>query len=182
MAVTSGLTMEQFLQMEETKPYSEFVCGEAIQKPMPTADHSAIQIFLGSLLLGFCRESGLGRAYTEFRCIFGPPGRERAFVPDLSFVTKDRLPTGAYLYEAPDLAVEILSPDQETGRFVEKIQFYLLHGVQMVWVIDPEAQTISVLVPGQDGQVLTSNDILEGGSILAGFSVSVAEIFAQMQN
>jgi Uma2 family endonuclease len=181
MAVTSGLTLELFLQMEETRPYSEFFCGEAIQKPVPTFSHASIQGFLQAVIYAFLAQTGLGRILPEFRCIFGPAGRERAFVADLSYVAKHRLPTGRYLYAAPDLAIEILSPDQPAARFLEKVQFYLLNGVRLVWVIDSEAQTIAVLKPGEEGRVLTLGDTLEGDDVLPGFSVPVAEIFAQAQ-
>lgn len=51
---------------------------------------------------------------------------------------------------APDLAIEILSPDQNMARFLDKIQFYLLNGVRLVWVIDSAAQTVAVLSPNQE--------------------------------
>src|SRR5436309_9385911 len=92
MATASRITVEEFLAMkDDEKPYLEYACGEVFRKPMPTQAHSAIQIFLGAILLPFLASSGLGRAYTECRCIFGPPGRARAYVPDLVYVARDRL-------------------------------------------------------------------------------------------
>jgi Uma2 family endonuclease len=186
MAVKAGLTLEQFLQMEETKPASEYACGEAFQKPMPNWDHSTIQIFLGTVLFAFLAETKIGRVLTEFRCIFGPPGRERTYVPDLTYVARARLPSERslaerYLHAAPDLAIEILSPDQHMAHFLDKIQFYLLYGVRLVWVIDPATATVTVQVPGEEARILSSGDTLDGGDVLPGFSVAVDDIFAQMQ-
>lgn len=87
-----------------------------------------------------------------------------------------------YLLSAPDLAVEILSPDQDAGRFAAKLRFYLLHGVRLVWVMDPAVRTVTVSVPGdEDERVRRDDDTLDGGDLLPGFSVPVAEIMAQLQ-
>lgn len=181
MAITSRVTLEEFLRMEETKPYSEYACGEVFQKPMPDRSHSTIQRFFVRVLCQFLEGTPLGEVLPEFRCIFGPPGRERAFVPDLTYVAKERLTTDRFHMAAPDLAIEILSPDQDRARFLDKIQFYLLSGVPLVWVIDPAARTIAVLIPGQEARILSGGDALDGGDVLPGFSVPVEEIFAHAQ-
>lgn len=183
MATRSRLTLEQFLEMVETKPASEYACGEVFQKPMPDIPHSAIQFFLAAILHPYLTQTGVGRAFTELRCIFGPPGQERAYVPDLTYVARARLPSGParHLHVAPDLAVEILSPDQHATQFLDKIQFYLLYGVRLVWVIDPATATVAVETPGEEARILRSGDTLDGGEVLPGFSVAVDDIFAQMQ-
>ncbi len=183
MATRSGLTLERFLKMEETKPASEYACGEPFQKPMPDIPHAAIQFFLAVVLGPYLKQTGIGRAFTELRCIFGPPGRERTYVPDLTYVAMARLPSqlGRHLHVAPDLAIEILSPDQHRPQFLDKIHFYLLYGVRLVWVIDPATATVVVQTPGEEARVLGSGDTLDGGDVLPGFSVAVDDIFAQMQ-
>lgn len=180
MATISGMTIEQFLKMEETKPASEYAYGEAFQKPMPDGPHAAIQFFLAVVLGPYLTQAGIGRAFTELRCIFGPPGRQRSYVPDLVFVSQAALPIPRHLHAAPDLAVEILSPDQHRPQFLDKIQFYLLHGVRLVWVIDPATATVAVQTPGEEARILRSGDTLDGGEVLPGFSVAVDDIFAQM--
>ena len=175
MTATTKPTLDEFLSLEETKPYREYVCGEVTQKPMPNWDHSAIQAFLAAILFPFLAQAGSGRVLTEFRCIFGG----RAYVPDLSYVAKERLTGDRYLRSAPDLAIEVLSPDQDMGRFLEKIQAYLRYGVRLVWVIDPVRATVTVLMPGEDARVLTAGDVLDGGDVLPGFTLAIDEIFAQ---
>ena len=181
MAVRSALTIGEFVQMGETEPASEYACGEAFQKPMPNWGHSTVQTFLATVLFTFLAETKIGRVVTEFRCIFGPPGRERAYVPDLSYVARARLPSERHLHAAPDLAIEILSSDQHMAHFLDKIQFYLLYGVRLVWVIDPATATVTVQVPGEEARILSSGETLDGGDLLPGFSVAVDDIFAQMQ-
>jgi Uma2 family endonuclease len=181
MATRSGLTLEQFLAMEETKPASEYACGEVFQKPMPDIPHSAIQGFLMVVLYPYLKQTGIGRAFIELRCIFGPPGRERIYVPDLVYVAGERIGSERHLHVAPDLAVEVLSPDQHMPAFLDKIQFYLLYGVRLVWVIDPATATVAVEAPGQEARILRSGDALDGGEVLPGFSVPVTDIFAEMR-
>ena len=174
------LTFDEFLQQRDTKPASEFACGEVYQKPMPDGPHSALQVFLTAMLFPFLQRTGLGRTFTELRCIFGPVGHERVYVQDVVVVSNDKLPIPRHLHAAPDLAVEVLSPDQHMTQIVDKVQFYLLHGVRLVWVIDPATQTITIQMPGQEGQILGLGDRLDGGAVLPGFELSVEEIFAQM--
>ena len=179
------LTLEEFLAMEDTEPASEYACGEVIQKPMPNEPHSAIQLYLAILLFQFLARTKLGRVRPEWRCIFGPPGRRRAYVPDLVYVSAARYRQGragdGFLHTAPDLAVEILSPRQSVVRFSAKIRFYLAQGVRSVWVVDPRAMTITVFVPDGDERVLYPGDTLDGGDVLPGFSVPVADVLAQAQ-
>ncbi|MBM2810188.1 MAG: hypothetical protein HW416_947 [Chloroflexi bacterium] len=176
-----GLTLARFLRVPETKPASEYACGEVYQKPMPDIPHAAIQFYLAMTIGPYLAATGVGRAFTELRCIFGPPGRQRTYVPDLAYIARERWPLGneRHLHAAPDLAVEILSPDQHWSQFLDKIQFYLLYGVRLVWVIDPATETIAVQAPGEEAYVLRSGDVLTGGDVLPGFSVPVDDIFAQ---
>jgi Uma2 family endonuclease len=180
MAIGSKLTLEEFLKMRETKPASEYACGEVFQKPMPDGPHSAIQAFFVAILYPYLAQTGLGRVFPELRCIFGPPGRERTYVPDLVYVAREKLPFPRHLHAAPDLAIEVLSPDQHRPAFLDKIQFYLLNGVRLVWVIDPETRTVAVQVPGEETRMPGSGDMLDGGDVLPGFSVPIDDIFAQM--
>jgi Uma2 family endonuclease len=133
------------------------------------------------VLYDFSERSRLGRAFIELDCVFGSPGRERLYVPDLVYVAKDRLDDQHRLQRAPDLDGEILSPDQHWAQFLDKIQFYLLYGVQLVWVIDPANATITVQAPGREGRILGAGDVLDGGEVLPGFSVPVDDILARIQ-
>ncbi|MGD9890952.1 MAG: Uma2 family endonuclease [Dehalococcoidia bacterium] len=186
MATTTRLTLREFLRLPETKPAIEYDCGEVIQKPMPDAAHSVLQIFLGALMLQAVAGLHVGRVATELRCVFGPRGEQRSYVPDIVFVSRERLPAGKlvalrFLHGAPDVAVEILSRGQPNRRFNRKIEFYLAHGVRLVWIINPRTQTISVLAPGREPLTLAVGDTLDGGAVLPGFSVAIADIFAQLE-
>jgi Uma2 family endonuclease len=174
------ITLEEFLQQAETKPASEYACGRIAQKPMPTGPHALVQGMLTTLLFLYAEQSGLGEAFVELRCIFGPPDATRAYVPDLCFVSNQHLPVMCHLLTAPDLAVEVLSPEQPWPEFLSKVQFFLLNGVRLVWIADPETRTVTVESPGQEAAILQIGDTLDGGTALPGFSVPVERIFSRL--
>ncbi len=186
VATTIRMTLDEWLARPDTEPASEFVCGEAFQKPMPNLAHHILAGFVGHLVWTHARRLNLGLAGPELRCVFGPTSGERGHVPDVAFVSRERLPRGDArsvppFRAAPDLAIEILSPDQEMGRFTEKIQFYLRHGVRLVWVVDPRAETVTVHRPDADPFTLGAGDVLDGGDVLPGFTLPVAGIFAELK-
>ncbi len=186
MATTTRMTLEEFLALPETKPAREYDCGEVIRKPMPDTAHSLLQLFLGALLLQAAARSTGGRVGTEWRCVFGVRGRKGSFVPDILYVSAERIPPGNVLQQqflptAPDLVVEVLSRGQPNERFNRKIAFYLANGVRLVWTVDPRRRTVKVLAPGQEPRTLTEGDTLDGGDVLPDFTIAVAEIFAQLE-
>ena len=186
MTTRTRITLEEFLARPETKPASEYDCGEVFRKPMPTGIHSLIQRFFIIVLAEFTNRTNKGVAGPEWRCVFGPAGRQRAYVPDITYIARERLTGGIAQLEGafegpPDLAIEVLSRGQSMSRFRRKIRFYLAHGVRLVWVIDPEAQAVTVHAPGQEPRTLGTGDTLDGGDVLPGFGVAVDDIFAQLQ-
>ncbi len=179
MASSRRLTLEQFLARPETKPGREYVCGEVWIKPMGTRAHKAVQHLLSIAFGLFLRQHPIGEAGPEWRFIFGPPGKERAWLPDFAFVISARVADDDYNSPhrgPPDLAVEVLSPRDRAGRVTEKVVSYLQHGVRLVWLIDPRQRTLRVFAPGQDTRTLHEDDILDGGDVLPGFSVRVADV------
>jgi Uma2 family endonuclease len=81
----------------------------------------------------------------------------------------------------PDLAIEILSPDQNMDRFARKLRFCLRHGVRLIWVVGPSAESVTVYRPAADPVTLRGGDTLDGEGILPGFSLPVAAIFAELR-
>lgn len=179
MATTSRMTLEEFLKLPETKPYSEFVDGEVVQKPMPTLDHGIVQHLLSLVIGSFLRANPLGICGGEIRCIIGPPGQEVSRLPDFMVVLWERLRGhrgDGPLHGAPDLAVEVMSPDDRWSDVMAKVELYLAYGARLVWVIDPEARTVMVFDSPSASRILREHDELDGGPVLPGFSVAVREI------
>jgi Uma2 family endonuclease len=182
MVAASGVTLDEFSRLEDEKPALEYARGEVFQKPMPTRFHSILTRFFVLVLSQFLERAPLGEVLPEFRCVFGPIGRQRAYVPDVAYVSNERLTSAdAFLRTAPDLAIEILSPGQGMARLFDKVEFYLQNGVRLVWIIDPDAATIAVLSPGRESRTLRGDDTLDGQDVLPGFSVPVRDIFTQLR-
>jgi Uma2 family endonuclease len=179
MATTAKLTVEEFLALPDTKPGSELINGEIVQKPMPNLAHMIIQQLLDIIAGVFIRQNGLGISGPEGRCILGPPGGERPLLPDFLFVAREHLAgmnLDGPLKRAPDLAVEILSPDDRMTDVMDKLRFYLLNGGRLVWLIDPENRTVTVMTSVNEARILSEDDTLEGGDVLPGFTCAVRDI------
>jgi Uma2 family endonuclease len=78
---------------------------------------------------------------------------------------------------APDLAVEVLSPDDTVFEIEEKIEDYFAAGSRLVWVINPRTRTVTVYRPEAVPYVLAAHEALQGDDVLPGFSCRVEEIF-----
>jgi Uma2 family endonuclease len=145
-AAPRDLTLEDFLKLPETKPASEFINGQIIQKPMPQAKHSAIQGDFVPAVNQVLRPNHLARAFPELRCTFGG----RSVVPDIAVLTWNRIVRDAdgevanQVEIAPDWTIEILSPDQSQSKVVRNILHCLNHGTAMGWLIDPDEKLIFV--------------------------------------
>ncbi len=79
--------------------------------------------------------------------------------------------------EAPDLAVEILSPSDRASEVAAKVHDWLAAGCRLVWVIDPENVTVTVHRDRNRITILSSSDVLTGDDVLPGFSVPVRSLF-----
>ncbi|MFN8558747.1 MAG: Uma2 family endonuclease [Dehalococcoidia bacterium] len=176
---TTVRSLEEFLALPETQPASEWCDGEVMQKAMPTYEHALVQSLLSFILITFLRANPLGVVGSEMRCIFGPPGGERTYVPDLVFIRAERLRRGPGqpFRAAPDLAVEILSPDDRPDDVAAKVAFYLTHGVRLVWLVEPRWQTVTALTADGRSERWGADDALDGGAVLPGFAAPMRELF-----
>ena len=135
---------------------------------------------IGNVLAGFAEEHDLGTvlgAGTGF-LIQENPDLVRA--PDASFVRKDRVPKTAwskFFPGAPDLAVEVISPDDTKREIAEKVNMWLAHGTTSVWVADPVGMTMSIHRAGKKLARLTVRDEIKEEPALPGFVLAVSKIF-----
>ena len=140
------LTLEAFLALPETKPASEFIAGQIVQKPRPQGKHSTMQSDLGAVVNAALKPNRIARAYPELRCTFGG----RSIVPDLAVFRWERIPRDpdgqvANVFDlAPDWTIKILSPAQSQTKVVLNILHCLVHGAEMGWLIDPEEHLVFV--------------------------------------
>jgi Uma2 family endonuclease len=101
--------------------------------------------------------------------------------PDVGMVRAEREPKGkgvdGWLEGAPDIVVEVIGDGQSFSELAKKALEYLSAGAKMVWVLDPDPQTLVLFVPLNQVQILGRDETLDGGDVLPGFSCRVAELF-----
>ncbi len=174
------LTLKEFLRLPETKPASEFVDGQILQKPMPQGKHSAIQGEFVAFVNAGLKSQRIARAFPELRCTFGG----RSTVPDIAVVVWERIPrdengeiSNAFAI-APDWTIEILSPEQSQTRVTKNILHCLRHGTQMGWLIDPDEQTVFVYRPKQETEVFDeAREMLPMPAFATDLSLTIATLF-----
>ncbi|MEB3292239.1 MAG: Uma2 family endonuclease [Synechococcales bacterium] len=162
LTTAKSITLAEFLQLPETKPASEYIDGEIIQKPMPKGRHSNLQSELCFYINQVAKPSKTAYAFPELRCTFGG----RSTVPDIAVFEWSHIPfspEGEILddfYLPPDWAIEILSPDQKPNKVIGNILYCLRHGCQLGWFIDPDDCSILGFLPEQQPVLLQSSDRL----------------------
>lgn len=104
--------------------------------------------------------------------------------PDVAFIARENLPEKApdeaFWPGAPDLAVEVLSPDNRPREVKEKSEAWIAAGVKLLWVVDPKMETMTVYRSASDVETKTGSDFLDGGEVVHDFRCTVADIFAPL--
>ncbi len=112
------------------------------------------------------------------------PGAETGLLPDAGFVDATKVPRitdrKRPIPFAPDLAVEVASPDQKQAHMDAKARVYMDGGTRLVWIVWPDREEIDVWRPGSVGPAatLTMGATLSGENVVPGFTLSVDEVFA----
>lgn len=175
------ITAEQFFEMRFPNVRAELVDGEVIQMSPPGFEHADISACLLHELRQFVKPRGLGRVVSELGFILRRnPDLVRA--PDVAFISDEKLEahgrTRKFWQGPPDLAVEVLSPEDRASEVLGKVGEYLDAGTRLVWVVDPENQLVSAYRGLNQLRVYAVGDTLSGEDVLHGFSLPVNEIFA----
>jgi Uma2 family endonuclease len=179
--VQTRYSPEDLLTMPDAKSY-ELVNGELVERNMGGMS-SWVAIQLAELLNAFVRQQNAGwvlGADGSYQC-FGED-RDRVRKPDVSFISRGRLPEEeiprGHVTISPDLAIEVISPNDLYLDVQAKVAEYLAAGVRLVWVIDPDNHGVVVHSGESDQPVfLRENDTLTCGDVLPGFECRVADLF-----
>lgn len=156
----------------------ELVDGEIRVSPAGYR-HGLVSVRLTAKLWTFVAAHGLGdvlESSTGFRL---PGGNVRC--PDVSFVSAARVPAGqpqGFAEFAPDLAVEVLSPEDRQREVLDKVGEYLGAGVRLVWVIDPGQATAVVFRSLTDVRRVERDGVLDGEDVVPGFTCTLSELLA----
>jgi len=179
--LSKTLSFSEFLELPETKPASEYIDGQVMQKPMSQGKHSTIQGELVSAINRVVKSQRIARAFPELRSTFGGC----SIVPDIAVFLWNRIPRDAngevanMFPIAPDWTIEILSPDQNQTKVIKNILLCLRHGTQMGWLFDPEEQTVFVYHPKQEPEVYDQpEEVIPVPSFASELRLSLKDLFA----
>ena len=177
------IALEQFLELPEDKPALEYLEGVVSQKVSPKTRHSMLQGALLERINGFTRSRRIAWAFPELRLTFAGASP----VPDVSVLRWDRIPYDDQgilvddLFLAPDIAVEIVSPDQSVNSFIQKCLWYVDNGVQIALLTDPNHQSIVAFRHGQEPRLLRGSERIDLDEVLPGFQLTVHELFSSLR-
>jgi Uma2 family endonuclease len=176
------MTAEEFAMRPEPRDGSreELVRGEVVTMPPPGFRHGEVVMQVGFLLKSYLAQKSIGRvlAETGVRTEHDP---DSVRGPDVSYWSFKRVPKSqkfvSYPKVAADLCVEVRSRSNTLRKLREKVAEYFDAGVRMVWVVDPEDQSVTVYRRPGRGLKLLGNELLDGEDVLPGFSCSVSRFF-----
>ncbi len=175
---TPVVTLEEYAALP-AEPRYELVQGVLAELMNATFGHErTIGMIIFRLML-FVVPNQLGEVYGSNATYITEPGpRPTARKPDVSFVTATRSPRPdmVQFHGAPDLAVQVLSPNNTPAEISRKISEYLNAVGGAVWVIDIDARTLTVHTTGAPPVVCTDADAVDGREYLPGFSCAVADL------
>ena len=182
-AVTSKteVTPEELLAMPDGGHY-ELIDGELKERRV-SALSNLVAAEVNRIVGNHCRAHHSGWVFAAelgYRCFPWKPSKVRR--ADVSFIRRDRyswqqLTHDGFMTIAPDLAVEVVSPNDLVGELDEKVEEYLRAGVQVVWVVRPAARAVQVFRADRSESWLWAADELSGEDVLPGFRCKVGDLF-----
>jgi Uma2 family endonuclease len=179
--LTKPTTADELFAMPDDGFRYELVKGELEGKPFATAENGLVTMELAGPLYEHIRARDLGVAFaagTGFKIESEP---DTVLAPAIAFVSKQHRQladtTESYFEGSPDLAVEVPSREVTVVEIEEKIAAWLFAGTRMVWVVSPKRRTVTVYPSMTEIIVLTEKDTLDGGDVVPGFQIAVAELF-----
>ncbi len=173
------LTYEDYMKTSDDERW-ELINGELIEMPSPTVPHQRLSRKVGTRLDIFVDSGSLGEIF--YAPIDVVLSNNDVVQPDLVFVSNERTHIIEHrnIQGAPDLVVEIRSPSTPGHDEVTKRALYERYGIPEYWMADPQAQTVNVLLLGENGYetvgIYTSGQTLTSPT-LEGFSLNLDDIF-----
>lgn len=182
LATSPVTTAEQLLRIPDDSLRRELVHGELHEMSPAGFRHGRVAARIAHLLDAHTSQAGIGvtlGAETGFVLALDP---DTVRAPDAAFISKERADavgdTAKFWPGAPDLAVEVLSPEDSFHYIQEKALEWIDAGCVAVLVLDPQMRTATVYRSGGQAHVYGASDTVDLGDTVPGFSVSVAELFA----
>jgi Uma2 family endonuclease len=178
------MTADELLAMPDDGFVYELIKGELIKvSPPPGHEHGLVAMNIAGPLYSYTKSKNLGNVYAAETGFLLEQDPDTVRAPDVAFVRRERIQKAGtvegYWIGAPDLAVEVLSPSDTVRRIEGKVAEWLESGSRLVWVVSPKMHTVTVYRSLTEIVVLTEKDTLDGGDVVPGFQIPIAEIFAE---
>jgi Uma2 family endonuclease len=179
-SVSHFVTAEELPQLDVPGKVTELVRGRLLVREPPGTRHGSVAARLTYLLADHVYRHELGVVCSQdtgFKLASGP---DTVRAPDVAVIGRsraDQIPRRGYAPLAPDLAVEIVSPDDRPGELLAKVADWLDAGSKLVWVIDPLRGVARVYRDDGDVTIIPADGELDGEGVLPGFSCALAEVF-----
>ena len=173
------MTAEDLLHLNLPNKRTELVRGILVVREPAGYTHGRVAMNVAMKLGTHVEHGGAGQLFaaeTGFT-LARKPDTVRA--PDVAFVRRDRLldpATRGFPDLAPDLVVEVLSPDDRPGEVLAKVADWLSAGTRLVWVIDPERRAARVYRADGSQSFIREHESLVGEDVLPGFSCLLESI------
>jgi len=178
MKLKSPATLEDLLRCPEDGRKYELVDGEILVSPAGVR-HAQVVVKIVHIIATYLDAHAIGVVCGDNLGIRFPNGNLRS--PDVTFVRNAKVPAGeaaeGFPNFIPDLAVEVLSPNDSLRQVGQKIGEFLDCGVPLVWLVDPARETVTVYRSLSQTEQLGSTDIITAEPILPGFSCQVSRFF-----
>lgn len=180
MPTQALLTAEELLRLNLPNKRTELVRGTLIIREPAGYQHGDIAARLLLAIGNHVQQHGLGRMFaaeTGFTLFRGP---DTVRAPDVAFIGNARLPEKpprGFAEMAPDLAVEVLSPDDYAPEVLEKVADWLKAGTRLIWVVDPIRLTARVYRADGSETLLGKTDALDGEDVLPQFTLALGPLF-----
>lgn len=143
--------MHEIVLSDNVKPALEWVNGRVLQKAFAGTKHAIAQARFAGALGEWADKRGSGFAGLEWRFQVQPPGEiRRSLTPDIAYLSYDRYPLEEFESDAaptvaPDVVVEIRSPEDLQSDIDEKIRVYLAAGTTAIFLVDPYEKSAKVI-------------------------------------
>jgi Uma2 family endonuclease len=182
-AVKARMTADEFWEFvnrPENEPRQfDLIRGEVVEMSRPTKLHGIVQLAIGAMLREWAGRVGRGYVAVESGVVLDQDP-DTVVGPDVAYYTdadrfEDVPPKWGDV--PPELAVEILSPNDKMSKVNAKIREYLLSGTKQVWLVDYEERKVWVYRPNQVHDAVAGDDVLNGGDDFPGLSIRLADLF-----
>jgi Uma2 family endonuclease len=176
-AVPTTISVEEYLANPAEYEHCEWIDGKVEPLNLGSKKHGRIQSMASKYFVDYFLQNPIGYVSGELHCRLIVGGRPRYRLPDLAVVIGDESPDEPYLHRAPDLAVEIRSPEDSLTELLKKSGEYLSNGAKLVWIVVPEEESVWAVSGGAPVRTFVKGELIDGGDVLPGFQLAVEDLF-----